>query len=250
MIECVPNISEGRRTEVILAITGALSDVRVLHVDSDLDHNRTVITFVGEADEVLEAAFTSVSEAHRLIDLSAHDGVHPWRGACDVVPFVPLTGATMDDCVDLARALKERVERELGLPAHVYGAAGDPLPAVRKRAGAGAVCIGARGFLIAYNVQLETTDLDVARRIAKEMRKLPAVRALGFPLKSRGCVQVSLNLLDYRTTALRTAFETVERLSPVPVRDSEVVGMIPESAVDPGLAEAVRCTRMAVLEGF
>lgn len=249
MIECVPNISEGRRTDVIDAIVAALEGVDVLHVDSDVDHNRTVITTVGEREAIAAAAFECVHACIRHIDLARHEGVHPRRGACDVVPFVPLAGTRMSECVALARALRARVETELGLVAHLYGEEADPLPVVRRRAEPGSVCIGARGFLIAFNVQLESTDLALARRIAERVRALPAVRALGFPLASRGCVQVSMNLTDFRRTGIVEAYRAVEGAAGVPIRDSEIVGMVPRAAWKAEFEDLIKLRRPApVLE--
>jgi len=258
-IECVPNVSEGRRPEVIEDLAGAVRSVvhvRLLDVDSDADHNRTVLTFVGPPAAVAEAAFRCAREAWRRIDLPAHEGVHPRTGACDVVPFVPLEGATLERCAAAARALSDRL-REEGIHAYLYGAAcpdGTPLPAARRRereAGRAGTAVGARDLLIAYNVQLETEDLAVAREFAREVRRLPGVRALGFRLASRGCVQVSMNLCDFRRTGPLAAYREVERLAQargVAIRDSEVVGMVPHAAVEADFAAATRCRRAAVLD--
>jgi len=226
--------------------------VRLLDQSSDVDHNRTVFTFVGAPKEIVDGAHACITTALRMIRKPDEDGVHPWRGAVDVVPFVPLSGATLDDCARLARKLAERVT---GIEVALYGAASptcESLPAVRRRLAGrrDVVTIGARDALVAFNVQLESTDIDAAREIAHEVRDLPAVRALAFPLKSRGCVQISMNLLDWRQTSPFAALQEVERLAGVrgiPVRDSEVVGMIPQAAVDAGLSEALRGAPLRVL---
>ncbi len=226
--------------------------VRLLDQSSDVDHNRTVFTFVGAPKEIVDGAHACITTALRLIRAPDEDGVHPWRGPVDVVPFVPLSGATLDDCARLARKLAERVT---GVEVALYGAASptaESLPEVRRRLRGrrDVVTIGAREALVAFNVQLESTDLDAAREIAHEVRDLPALRALAFPLKSRGCVQISMNLLDWRQTSPFAALQEVERLAGVrgiAVRDSEVVGMIPQEAVDAGLSEALRGAPLRVL---
>ncbi len=257
-IECVPNVSEGRRADVIDGTAEAVSavpGVRLLHVDADPDHNRTVLTFVGPPAAVSEAAFACAREAWSRIDLDAHDGVHPRTGACDVVPFVPLAGTTLKQCGTVARAFADRLRAELGVHAYLYGAAATiSLPDARRRereAGRVGTAVGARGLLIAFNVQLETDDLAVARAVAREMRTLPAVRALGFPLPSRRCVQVSMNLCDFRQTGPLAALREVERLAhahDVKVRDSEIVGMVPREAVNADLVASLRCPDIAVLD--
>src|SRR5919112_3023743 len=270
LIECVPNFSEGRRTEVVAEIRDAIAAVQgvaVLDVSSDVSHNRTVITFVAPADVVADAAFAGIRVARERIDLRQHSGEHPRIGAADVVPFVPLEGATMDDCVALARALGQRVGDELQIPVYLYeraatrperenladvrrgefeglreelgrSAARDPDFGPRQiHATAGAVAIGARPFLVAYNVYLgPATNLQVAKDVAKALRGssggLRYVKALG--LEVDGQAQVSMNLVDIEKTPLYRAFDMVkveaEALGVSPTW-SEIVGLVPERAL-------------------
>jgi glutamate formiminotransferase/formiminotetrahydrofolate cyclodeaminase len=267
-IECVPNFSEGRRVDVIESLRAAIAaspGVLVLDVHSDADHNRSVITFAGPADSVAEAAFTAIRLAARLIDLDQHRGEHPRIGATDVVPFIPLTGARLEDCVDLARQLGRRVGDELGIPVYLYEAAASrpervnlenlrrgeyeglrqAIAADPERAPdfgpprlgpAGATVIGARPPLIAFNIYLTTRDVSVAKSIARTIRAssggLPCVKALG--LEVGGHAQVSMNLTDYRRTSLPTVVAAVrheaERLGTGILR-SELVGLIPQQAM-------------------
>jgi glutamate formiminotransferase len=269
LIECVPNFSEGRRPEVvdeIVAAIAAIDGVHVLDRQSDPTHNRSVITFVGEADAAAQAAFGGIAAAARLIDLTTHVGAHPRFGAADVVPFVPLSEADLPLCVETAYGLARRAASELGIPVYLYeDAARDParrdLAAVRgggfeelretigadpDRAPdegepkvhptAGAVAIGARFPLIAYNVNLESNDLKLAKRIAAEIRErdggFPKLKAIGLELAD--CVQVSMNLTDYRITSPLDAFEAVRTRAAeagVHVRESEVVGLLPLDAL-------------------
>lgn len=268
LIECVPNFSEGRRLEVVDEIAAAIAAVDGVHVldrQSDATHNRSVITFVGEASAAAEAAFGAIAVAARLIDLTTHVGAHPRFGAADVVPFVPLAEADLPLCVETAHGLAARVAGELGIPAYLYeDAARDPtrrnladvrrggfeelretIGADRDRAPdegepkihptAGAVAIGARFPLIAYNVNLESNDLKLAKRIAAEIRErdggFPKLKAIGLALAD--CVQVSMNLSDYRVTSPLDAFEAVRTRAAeagVNVRESEVVGLLPLDA--------------------
>jgi glutamate formiminotransferase len=260
-VECVPNFSEGRDRAVITAIERAVRDVPgalLLDSTSDVDHNRTVLTFAGEPPAVAEAALASVAEAVARIDLTKHHGVHPRLGAADVVPFVPLDDATLDDCIALAHRTGEKIWNELHVPVYFYEAAARRpecarLENVRKRARAGlspdigdsphptAGCcvVGARSFLVAWNIILETDDLSAARAMAAEIREsgggLPAVKALGLALPSRGKVQVSINLTDYLRTPLHLVFDEVARRCRehnIRVEGCELIGMIPEAALD------------------
>ena len=268
IIECVPNFSEGRRKEIIDQIAEALASVegaRVLDVQSDADHNRSVVTMVGEPQAVEEAAFRGIERAARLIDMDQHQGEHPRMGATDVVPFVPIAGMTMADCVEMARRLGERVGRELSIPVYLYEeAAKRPerrnLADVRRgeyerlkveieadphrapdfgpaRMGkAGATAIGARPPLIAFNVYLNTDDLAIAKAIARAVRHssggLRHVKALG--LLVEGCAQVSMNLTDYRRTPIQRVVEMIRREAArygVSIVSSEMVGLIPNEAL-------------------
>jgi glutamate formiminotransferase len=276
LIECVPNFSEGRRPEVvdeIVAAIAAVDGVSVLDRQSDAVHNRSVITFAGQDAAVAEGAFRGVEAAVRLIDLTRHEGAHPRMGAADVVPFVPLKGEDIAVCVDVAHAVGARVARELGVPVFFYEDAArredrrnlaavregqfeglreaigkDPArapdegaPAVHPTAGATAV--GARAPLIAYNINLATRDLGLAQDIARAIRErdggLPKVKALGLALED--CVQVSMNLTDYRVTSMQTVFDAVQVRAVqagVEIRESEVVGLLPQDALV-GLARSV-----------
>jgi glutamate formiminotransferase len=283
MIECVPNFSEGRRPAVLAALADAIQGVggvRLIDVSSDVDHNRAVYTFAGEGDAVGEAAFESARVALDQIDLRTHQGVHPRIGAVDVIPFVPLWNATLEACVALARRLAERLADQLGLPVYLYGSAAcDPvrelsairrggiellrteiaLPARRPDHGparlhptGGAVAVGAREILIAFNVDLETQDVAAARAIAAAVREssggLPAVQAMGVALPSRGCVQVSMNLRHYRQTPPLTAFQRVAAEAArrgIAVSGGELVGCAPRDALprDPVTALRLRTLR-------
>lgn len=272
MIECVPNFSEGRDKTVTDAIERAVSSVPgalVLHRTSDEDHNRSVLTFAAAPEQVIEAAVRATAKAAELIDLNRHQGVHPRLGALDVLPFVPLGEATLGDCVPIARRAGERIWNELGIPVYFYEAAATrpsriKLEDVRRgqfeglreaaltdeskrpdlggpalHPTAGAVIVGARKFLIAYNVNLRSSHLHVAQSIAKRIRTssggLPAVKALGLPLESRGLVQVSMNLTDFEQTPVHVVYEEVRRLAAeqgVEVEESELIGLMPRRALE------------------
>lgn len=268
IVECVPNFSEGLRQEVVDQIVGALASVegvRVLDVQSDADHNRSVVTVVGEPEAVEEAAFQGIERAARLIDMDQHQGEHPRMGATDVVPFVPIAGVTMVDCVEMARRLGERVGRELAIPVYLYEeAASRPerrnLADVRRgeyeglkmeietdphrapdfgpaRVGkAGATAIGARPPLVAFNVYLNTDDVAIAKAIARAVRHssggLRYVKALGLLVEGRA--QVSMNLTDHRQTPVHRVVEMIRREAAhygVTIVSSEVVGLIPNEAL-------------------
>src|SRR5437867_6128144 len=269
LIECVPNFSEGRNAATIEALRAALASVpgvRLLDVQADAAHNRSVFTFVAPPDASVEAALAAMRVATERIDLSRHTGEHPRMGATDVVPFVPVRDATMDDCVALARRLAQRAAAELLIPIYLYAKAAtrperERLPDIRKgefealrdRIGrdpaadpdvgpkrihptAGATAIGARPFLVAFNISLETSDVTIAKDIAKRTRAsgggLSAVQASGFEVE--GKAQVSMNLLDSDTTSPAEGFAAVEsaaRQRGVGILKSEVVGLIPERAV-------------------
>jgi glutamate formiminotransferase len=271
IVECVPNFSEGRRGEVVDALVAAIQSVegvRVLDREMDANHNRAVVTFIGPPDAVGEAAFRGAAKAVELIDLTKHEGEHPRLGALDVCPFVPIADVTMDDCVLLAKAVGKRIAEELGVPVYLYEAAATrpdrrnlatlrrgEFEGLREEIGtnparapdfgraevhptAGATVVGARPPLIAYNVNLGTSDLKIAKRIAKAVRHrdggLRYVKALGFALKDRGIVQVSMNLTNYQGTPIHRAFEMVRREADrygVPVVGSEIVGLVPLDAL-------------------
>jgi glutamate formiminotransferase len=270
IVECVPNFSEGRRTETVTSLAKAIAlSAVVLGTHLDPDHNRSVITFVATPENIIDAAVRAVALASELIDLREHTGEHPRIGATDVLPFVPVRNVTIEECVVLAHEAGRRIATELGIPVYFYERAAlradrvrlenvrqrgfyelreqieiDPdrapdagLP--RVHVSAGAIAIGARPFLIAFNVNLRTTHVATARQIAHAIRErdggLPCVKALGFELKSRGLVQVSMNLIDYQVTGMAEAFAAVEqqsKLHGVGIAGVEIVGLIPEAALD------------------
>jgi glutamate formiminotransferase/formiminotetrahydrofolate cyclodeaminase len=264
LVECVPNFSEGRDAAVIAALRDAIvkvPGVRLLDVQSDAAHNRSVFTFVAPPDAAGEAAFQAMRVATARIDLTTHSGEHPRMGATDVVPFIPVAGVTMDDCVAVARQLGERVGKELAIPVFLYARAAQRpenvlLPDVRKgefegmrgrvldpdfgpnrvHPTAGVTAIGARPFLVAFNVYLATPDVAIAKEIARKIRTssggLPAVQASGFQVE--GLAQVSMNLLDIDLTTPAAVFAAIKKLAEkhgVDVQKSEIVGLIPERAV-------------------
>ena len=269
IVECVPNFSEGRRKQVVDEIVAAmmLPSVKLLDHEMDADHNRAVITLAGEPDAIEQAAFQGIATAARLIDLDTHRGQHPRIGATDVVPFVPIRGVTMEDCVAMARRLGERVARELNIPVYLYQRAAqrserrdlayirrgeyetlkqeietDPDRAPdfgpRHIGKAGATVIGARPYLIAFNVNLATSDLQIAKEIARTIREkgggLKSVKANGFMLKERNIAQVSMNLTDFNVTGMLTAFHAVQAEAEkrgVQVLESELVGLVPLDAL-------------------
>lgn len=272
IVECVPNFSEGRRAEVVARLEEAIASVDgalVLDRHVDADHNRSVITFVASPEAVVEAAVRVVGRAAELIDLREHWGQHPRIGATDVLPFVPVGGVTMEECVRLAHRAGERIARELGIPVYFYEHAArradrtnledvrrrgfeqlrDEIGTVAERApdegearvheSAGAIAVGARQLLVAYNINLRTTDVSVARKIARAVRGrdggLRYLKALGLDLRERGMVQVSMNLVRFDVTELHHAFEAVRREAErwgVEVAGSEIVGLIPQAALE------------------
>jgi glutamate formiminotransferase len=272
LVECVPNFSEGRKVETVARIAQTIESVpgvTVLNQHLDTDHNRSVITFVAAPELIVEAALQAVAKAAELIDLTKHKGEHPRIGATDVLPFVPVSGVTIDDCVALAHAAGRRISQELFIPVYFYeraalrpdrvrlenvrgkgfeqlraeiATAPDRAPDIGERKvhpTAGAIAVGARPFLIAFNVNLRTNDLTIARSIARAVRErdggLPFVKALGFELQSRGVVQVSMNLIDYEQTSIARAFAAVQREAArhsVAIAGAEIVGLLPRAALD------------------
>lgn len=278
LVECVPNFSEGRRVSVLDEIADAITRAGAMILDRtmDADHNRAVITFIGEPQVAETAAFGAIQTAARLITLETHRGEHPRIGATDVVPFVPLRGATMDDCIAIARRLGTRVGTELAIPVYLYANAAerpercdlayirrgeyetlkkeiatnpDRVPDFGPKAvgAAGATVIGARDFLIAYNVNLATSDLKIAKEIASVIREknggMKGVKAKGFLLHSRNLAQVSMNLCDYRATGMLAAFNRVQAEAEkrgVQVLESELIGLAPVDAIAQTAAQAVK----------
>ncbi len=272
IVECIPNFSEGRRPEVIDEIIAAIKSVKgavLLDYESDPNHNRSVVTFVAPPEVIVDAAIAAAKKAAELIDLNVHTGEHPRMGATDVIPFVPIAGVTMDDCVRLARECGDRMFRELGIPVYLYEKAAtrperENLAAIRKgqfegirdeiatkesrkpdfgaaevHPTAGITAVGARPPLIAYNVNLGTANIEIANKIARAVRHLSGglryVKALGFALSDRGIVQVSMNMVNFEGTPLFHAFEMIKREAErygVSVIGSEIVGLVPQKALN------------------
>ncbi len=292
IVECVPNFSEGRNTRIINAIGGAISGVdgvKFISAEPDKDYNRTVVTFIGEPEAAVEAAYRATAVAAEMIDMRTHKGEHPRMGATDVVPFVPVSGVTMEECVELAKLYGNRVAEQLGIPVYLYEAAAqrrerrnlsdirkgeyeglveklkDPAwapdfgPAVFNPK-SGATVAGARMFLIAYNVNLNTNDVKVANEIALRIREsgrvkkdeqrnpvldangkkvtipgsLKAVKAMGVLLEAHNIAQVSINLVDFHVTPPHVAFEEVKKEAAAlgaKVTGSEIVGLTPREAL-------------------
>ena len=282
LIECVPNFSEGRRAEVVEEIVraiGQIDGVTVLDHSRDETHNRSVVTFAGSAEPVVRAATAGVGRALELIDMEQHDGAHPRIGAVDVIPFVPLGGATLDECVDLARRFGEQIAARFEMPVYLYGAAAlrpertrladvrrGQYEAIRDEIGSdparapdfgpsrthprgGAVAVGARKPLIAFNINLATDDLSVARSIAAMIREssggLPAVQAMGILLENPGMpsmAQVSMNLVDWERTGIATVVHEVRRLAREAGTDighCELIGLAPAGALLEVAADAL-----------
>ncbi len=268
MLECVPNFSEGRNPEIVRAIADAIAqtpEVLLLGWESDSDHNRSVMTFAGPPNAVVEAAVRGAGKAGELIDLSAHQGVHPRVGAADVIPFVPLDastmieGSTMEDAVKAAHQAGAEIWLRHGIPVYFYehaarsvgrkrlekvrrkefdGAPPD-IGSLAEHPKAGASMVGARGFLIAYNVQLATRDSAIAQAIARKIREssggFPHVKAMGLYLASRDCVQVSMNLTDFEQIPLNRVYETIAgeaRKHGTEATEGEIIGFIPRRAYE------------------
>lgn len=282
LIECIPNFSEGRDFQKIDTIVHAIkrNSVSILHTDIGAAANRTVVTAAGSKQELLEAIFAFTETAVSLIDVNKQSGVHPFIGAVDVIPFVPLANTPMEDCIDCAQLLGERIGNELQIPVFLYGkAATHPfrsqlsnlrrgnISALAERMAtnrlltpdfgpptphptAGAVAVGARPVLVAFNVSLKTSDVTIAERIAKQIRsrtvatsnenpavqanRLPELRAIGWYVAEYGCAQVSMNLTDFTVTPPHFAFERIKELAAefkTPVLGSELVGLTPRAAL-------------------
>jgi glutamate formiminotransferase len=272
LVECVPNFSEGRKPETVERIAAAITAVTtacVLDTHIDPDHNRSVITFVASPGHVVDAAVQAVKRAAELIDMRTHRGEHPRLGATDVLPFVPVNQVSLDDCVWLAHEAGKRIAGELSVPVYYYERAAlrpdrinledvrrgalellreqistnperapdEGLPVVHDTAGA--IAVGARPFLIAFNVVLRTDDITVARQIAKIIRArsggLPFVKALGFRLSTRNCVQVSMNLVNYEVSGMDVAYDAIRREADslgVEIDSAEIVGLVPRAALN------------------
>jgi glutamate formiminotransferase len=270
LVECVPNFSEGRRAEVIEAIVNEVKKVegiKLLDVQSDASHNRSVVTFVGEPAAVKQAAFASCAKAAELIDMEQHHGEHPRMGAADVIPFIPVRGVSLDECVELANELGKEIAEKLDIPVYMYEAAAKKperknLPDVRKgqyeglktaiseperkpdygpakmHPRAGATVVGARQCLIAYNINLSTSDVAIAKKIANAIREAKGgfkyCRAMGIMIEERNVAQVTINMINYEGTPLHRVFETVKNEAArygVSIIGSEIVGLVPMQAL-------------------
>jgi len=270
IVECVPNFSEGRRLEVIEAIVNEARNVpgvRVLDVKADASHNRVVLTFVGEPAAVKQAAFATCAKATELINMEEQQGEHPRIGATDVIPFIPVSDVTIEECVELANELGKEIAEKLGVPVYMYEAAAKKperikLPDVRKgqyeglkteigkperhpdygpaqmHATAGATVVGARQFLIAYNINIDTSDVAIAKKIANAIREAKGgykyCRAMGIMIEERNMAQVTINMVNYEGTPLHRVFETVKSEAArygVNVIGSEIVGLLPMQAL-------------------
>jgi glutamate formiminotransferase len=272
LVECVANFSEGRDLKVLDAIVSAIRSVQAVHVldlQMDVDHHRSVVTFVGSKEDIGEAALRAIGKAAELIDLNRHSGRHPRIGSADVVPFVPLRHVTLEDCVTIAHQVGEQAWLRFQVPIYFYEAAArrpdriglesvrrgqfeglrqdleagsDRLPdfgSARLHPTAGATAVGARNLLIAYNINLHTPDVRVARAIAKTIREsnggLPHVKALGIELKARNQAQVSLNLTAFEKTPMHQVFERVRleaKKHGVEIAGSQLIGLVPRKALE------------------
>lgn len=270
IVECVPNFSEGRREEVIKAIIDEIASVKGVEIwdwSPDKDHNRTVVTFVGTPEQVEEAAIKSAFKAAELIDMREHKGGHPRVGAIDVIPFVPLKGVTVEECVQIAWNVAEILSKMLSMPTYLYGDAATK-PEMKNLATVqtveyegmfekikekgyepdfgpremhpkyGASIVGARQILVAFNVNLGTDDISIARKIAKEIREsgngLKNVKAMGVRLKEKNIVQVSMDMVDYQKTPLYKPYELIKAEAKrygVSVVGSELIGLVPTDAL-------------------
>ena len=270
IVQCVPNVSEGRRLDVVEKIVDQVrqtAGVQLLDYSSDHDHNRTVITYVGDLAGVQEASFRLTQEAVKLINMEEHQGAHPRVGAVDVIPFIPIEGITMKECIEAATRLGERIYQELEVPIYLYGeAATKPerknLSNIRKgqyeglkvsiqeenrhpdfgeprlHPTAGATVVGARMPLVAFNVNLGTNKKEIADQIARSVREsnggFKNVKGMGVVLEERGQVQVSMNLENYRTTPIYRVLEVIRREAArygVPVVGTELIGLVPQEAL-------------------
>ncbi len=270
IIQCVPNFSEGRNKEIIEKIVEEvriMEEVKLLDYSMDKDHNRTVVTFIGEPEKVILAAFNACKVASELIDMKNHTGEHPRMGATDVIPLIPISDVTMDECVQLSKELGEKIGKELNIPVFLYEKSAqtplrENLADVRRgqyegmaeklkdetwkpdfgsanlNERAGVTAVGARMPLVAFNVNLGTDDINVAKNIAKGVRASSGgfkyCKALGIEIKERNIVQVSMNMVDYTKTPLYRVFDVIEREAKrygVNVVGSEIVGLLPMAAL-------------------
>ena len=262
MIECVPNFSEGCDEGVVSSIVEAIGSGRgvlLLGWEMDRDHNRSVVTFAGEPEAVVEGAIRGAGRAAELIDLTRHEGVHPRVGAADVIPFVPLKGSTIEQCIDAAHLAGVEIWNRFRVPVYFYESAAkvagrkrlervrrtgfDGLPPdfgdVPAHPAAGAAVVGARPLLIAFNINLATRDVEIARTIAKKIREssggFPFVKAIGLPLASRDCAQVSMNFVNFAETPFDQVWNSVEREASrlgTSIASSQLIGFVPRRAFE------------------
>jgi glutamate formiminotransferase len=262
VIECVPNFSEGRDETVVRSIVEAIGSARgvlVLGWEMDRDHNRSVVTFAGRVDGVVEGAIRGAGRAAELIDVSHHEGVHPRVGSADVIPFVPLDDGTIEQCVDAAHHTGQEIWNRFHVPVYFYEAAAkvagrkrlervrragfDGLPAdvgeIASHHTAGATVVGARGFLIAFNINLATADVAIAQAVAKKIREssggFPFVKAIGLPLASRDCAQVSMNFVNFAETPFDKVWDAVVQeatLLGTTIASSQLIGFVPRRAFE------------------
>ncbi len=270
IVQCVPNFSEGRNKEtleLILDEIRSIDSVKLLDYSMDKDHNRSVVTFIGSPEGVLEAAYQATKKASEVINMTEHHGEHPRMGATDVIPLIPISDITMDECIELSRSLGQRIGSELGISVYLYeksasSSTRENLAEVRKgqyegmneklkqdgwnpdfgpselNVKAGVTAIGARMPLVAYNINLATNNLEIAKKIAKAIRAKTGgftyCKALGIEITERDIVQVSINMVDYTKTPLFRVFDTVEREASrygVNVLGSEIIGLVPMEAL-------------------
>ncbi|MBD3361031.1 glutamate formimidoyltransferase [Candidatus Peregrinibacteria bacterium] len=288
IVECVPNFSEGKNKKVIQAIKNSIakiSGIKVLDIHMDPDHNRSVISFIGEPDQAIKAAFEAVKKAAQLIDLTKHKGEHPRIGATDVVPLIPLEGITYKECIKLAEKLGKKIGEELKIPVYLYEKAATkferknlanlrkggyerlkneikkpyrkPDFGPSKLSKAGVTAVSVRPVLIAFNVNLKTNDLKIAKYIAKKLREknggLPAVKALAISLKSKNIVQVSMNLTNYIVTPPLKAFKKVEKEAKkfgIKISESEIVGLVPKDALPKNPKKSLKLKKLKYLQKF
>jgi len=254
LVECIPNFSTSNKNIVkkIVEEIEQVHEIQILDINRDKDHNRSVVTFIGEPKSVIEAMFQATGTAAKLIDLTKHKGVHPRIGATDVIPLVPIKNITYKECVALARKLGKQIGEKLKIPIYLYEKAatsperknlanirlgkisGKPNFGPGKPGKAGATIVGVRNFLIAFNVNLKSHDLNIAKKIATKMRKLPSVKALGLPLKSKKSIQISMNLTNYKKTSPLQTFKAIQkeaRHSGIEILESELIGLAPKDSM-------------------
>jgi glutamate formiminotransferase len=267
IVECIPNFStsDPSNVEILLDTIGSVEDIKILDHTSDIDHNRTVITFIGSPNAVEEAAFKMVEAAAELIDMTTQTGVHPRVGATDVLPLVPIKEISFEECIELANRLAEKISTELYIPIYLYERAATSherqnLAVVRgkgyeelktritefkpdygpaKLGKAGATCLGVREFLVAYNINLKTSDIKIAKQIANKIRErdggLPGVKAIGLYLADLDCAQVSMNLTDYKRTNKKDVYAEVNYLAQelgTEILNDELIGLTPQQVLE------------------